>query len=46
MKTREIHIGDRVIGGGNLILTQSMTNTKTSHVEATGAQKLQLEKGG
>ena len=24
MKTREIHIGDRVIGGGNPILIQSM----------------------
>lgn len=33
MKTREIHIGDRVIGGGNPILIQSMTNTKTSDVE-------------
>ena len=46
MKTREIHIGDRVIGGGNPILIQSMTNTKTSDVEATAAQILQLEKAG
>ena len=46
MKTREIHIGDRVIGGGNPILIQSMTNTKTSDVEATVAQILQLEKAG
>ena len=46
MKTREIHIGDRVIGGGNPILIQSMTNTKTSDVEATVAQILRLEKAG
>ena len=46
MKTREIHIGDRVIGGGNPILIQSMTNTKTSDVEATVAQILKLEKAG
>lgn len=46
MKTREIHIGDRVIGGGNPILIQSMTNTKTSDVEATVAQILQLEQAG
>lgn len=46
MKTREIHIGDRVIGGGNPILIQSMTNTKTSDVEATVAQILQLERAG
>ena len=46
MKTREIHIGDRVIGGGNPILIQSMTKTKTSDVEATVAQILQLEKAG
>ncbi len=33
--TKVIHIGDRVIGGGNPILIQSMTNTKTEDVEAT-----------
>ena len=38
MKTREIHIGDRVIGGGNPILIQSMTNTRTEDVAATVAQ--------
>ncbi len=26
--TRKIRIGDRVIGGGNPVLIQSMTNTK------------------
>ena len=32
--TRVVKIGDRVIGGGNPILIQSMTNTKTEDVEA------------
>ena len=27
--TKEVRIGNRVIGGGNPILIQSMTNTKT-----------------
>ena len=44
--TRVIHIGDRVIGGGNPILTQSMTNTKTEDVAATVAQILELEAAG
>lgn len=44
--TREIHIGDRVIGGNHPILIQSMTNTKTEDVQATVAQILQLEKAG
>ena len=44
--TKVIKIGDRVIGGGNPILIQSMTNTKTSDVDATVAQILKLEKAG
>ena len=36
--TKEVHIGNRVIGGGNPILIQSMTNTKTEDVIATVAQ--------
>jgi len=44
--TRVIKIGDRVIGGGNPILIQSMTNTPTEDVEATVAQILRLEKAG
>ena len=44
--TKVIHIGDRVIGGGNPILIQSMTNTKTEDVEATVAQILRLEEAG
>ncbi len=45
-ETRKIHIGDRVIGGGNPILIQSMTNTKTEDVEATVAQIDRLYKAG
>ena len=44
--TKEIRIGNRVIGGGNPILIQSMTNTKTEDVEATVEQILRLEKAG
>ena len=33
--TKTVQIGDRVIGGGNPILIQSMTNTKTENVKAT-----------
>lgn len=44
--TKVIKIGDRVIGGGNPILIQSMTNTKTEDVEATVAQIHALEKAG
>lgn len=44
--TKVIHIGDRVIGGGNPILIQSMTNTKTNDVEATVAQAQRLAEAG
>ena len=44
--TKEIRIGDRVIGGSYPILIQSMTNTETSDVDATVAQILELEKAG
>ena len=44
--TKVIRIGGRVIGGGNPILIQSMTNTPTEDVEATVAQILRLEEAG
>lgn len=44
--TKVVHIGDRRIGGGNPILIQSMTNTKTEDVDATVRQILTLEKAG
>ncbi len=44
--TKVVHIGDAVIGGGNPILIQSMTNTRTEDVEACVKQILQLEEAG
>ncbi len=44
--TRVIRIGNRVIGGGNPILIQSMTNTRTEDVTATVEQIHRLEKAG
>ena len=44
--TKIIKIGNKVIGGGNPVLIQSMTNTKTEDVEATVNQILRLEKAG
>ncbi len=46
MKTKTIHIGNRMIGGGNPILIQSMTNTKTEDVKATVEQIHRLERAG
>ena len=43
MRTHEVHIGDRVIGGSNPILIQSMCNTRTDDVNATAAQIRKLE---
>ncbi len=44
--TKVIHIGNRVIGGGNPILIQSMTNTRTEDVKATVEQIHRLEAAG
>lgn len=44
--TKVIQIGDRKIGGGNPVLIQSMTNTRTEDVEATVKQILALEAAG
>ncbi len=44
--TRVVKIGDKEIGGGNPILIQSMTNTRTEDVEATVAQIQRLTKAG
>ena len=45
-KTRVIHIGDKVIGGGNPILIQSMTNTHTEDVRSTIDQIHKLTAAG
>lgn len=44
--TKEIKIGNVVIGGTHPITIQSMTNTPTEDVDATVAQILRLEKAG
>ncbi len=44
--TKVVKIGDRVIGGGNPVLIQSMTNTKTEDSKATIAQIKHLEVAG
>ena len=44
--TKTIKIGNCCIGGGNPILIQSMTNTKTEDIDATVAQILRLEEAG
>ena len=44
--TKVISIGDRVIDGGNPILIQSMTNTRTEDIESTIAQIKRLEAAG
>lgn len=45
-KTRVIQIGEKKIGGGNPILIQSMTNTKTEDIQGTVEQILGLEAAG
>ena len=45
-ETRVVKVGNRLLGGNNPILIQSMTNTKTKDVKATVEQILKLEKLG
>ena len=45
-KTKEVCIGNKVIGGGNPIMIQSMTNTKTENVKETVDQILRLQEAG
>ncbi|HZX45735.1 MAG TPA: flavodoxin-dependent (E)-4-hydroxy-3-methylbut-2-enyl-diphosphate synthase [Clostridia bacterium] len=44
--TRRIYIGNIPVGGGSPITIQSMTNTKTTDINATVRQILNLEKEG
>ena len=44
--TKAVRIGTKVIGGGNPVLIQSMTNTKTEDVAATVAQIHKLTAAG
>lgn len=45
-KTKEVKIGDVIIGGGRPIAVQSMTTTYTADVEATCQQIKRLEEAG
>lgn len=45
-KTKEVGVGDHVIGGDNPILVQSMTTTNTFDAEATLQQIRRLEEAG
>lgn len=44
--TKAVRIGDRIIGGGNPVLIQSMTNTRTEDVAATVGQIRRLTAAG
>src|SRR5436189_1399630 len=45
-KTREVRVGDKVVGGDNPIWVQSMTTTYTRDVEATVAEIVRMEEAG
>jgi len=45
-KTREVRVGDKVVGGDNPIWVQSMTTTDTYDLEATVAEIQRMEAAG
>lgn len=45
-KTHPVNVGTRIIGGGNPVIVQSMTNTDTCDIEATAAQIVALARTG
>ena len=45
-RTKKIRIGDVMIGGGNPVVIQSLTHTKTEEVSATVRQIVELEEAG
>jgi (E)-4-hydroxy-3-methylbut-2-enyl-diphosphate synthase len=45
-KTREVRVGDKVVGGDNPVWVQSMTTPDTYDLEATVAEILRLEDAG
>jgi (E)-4-hydroxy-3-methylbut-2-enyl-diphosphate synthase len=45
-KTREVRVGDKIVGGDNPIWVQSMTTPDTHDLEATVAQIHRLEEAG
>src|SRR5207302_7405356 len=45
-KTREVRVGDKIVGGDNPVWVQSMTTPDTYNVEATVAEIHRLEEAG
>lgn len=45
-QTRQVKVGNVIVGGQNRVVIQSMTNTKTKDVEKTVEQILKLEDAG
>src|SRR6478735_4689158 len=45
-KTREVRVGDKIVGGDNPIWVQSMTTTNTYDIDATVAQIERLAEAG
>jgi (E)-4-hydroxy-3-methylbut-2-enyl-diphosphate synthase len=45
-RTREVKVGDKIVGGNNPVWVQSMTTPDTHDVEATVAEILRLEEAG
>jgi (E)-4-hydroxy-3-methylbut-2-enyl-diphosphate synthase len=45
-KTREVKVGDKIVGGDHPIWVQSMTTTDTHDLEATVAEILRMEAAG
>jgi (E)-4-hydroxy-3-methylbut-2-enyl-diphosphate synthase len=45
-RTREVAVGNKIVGGDNPIWVQSMTTTYTHDVEATVAEILRMEEAG
>lgn len=45
-KTREVRVGDKIVGGENPIWVQSMTTTNTFEIEKTVAEIRRLEEAG
>ena len=45
-KTRQVRVGDALIGGGAPVLVQSMTNTDTADLQSTATQIVELAGAG
>ena len=45
-QTKAVEVGDVIIGGGNHVVIQSMTNTPTKDIAATTNQIIELHNAG